>query len=166
MIYRRFGFMRTRVLLQKQDELVELEKLLDQLDMQDKYGDSKALQNRLYDEGRGVGSGSRRALLDKIEGLLTSYDQLLLASHQLLAANRPTKREHNCVVHFLADKGTMAEGEDHFVRHKEDLVTLRPGRETAWLDRFFMKIISGLHRNSMKKIFYQKVRLKTSPNLS
>lgn len=37
------------------------------------------------------------------------------------------------------------EGEDEFVRRKEDLVTLRPGRESAWLDAFVERLLRMIH---------------------
>lgn len=55
MIYRRFGFLYSRVLLQKQDELRELEENLDQLDLKDsKESDQsrRALQSRARDQKR------------------------------------------------------------------------------------------------------------------
>ena len=54
MIFRRFGFLYTRVLLNKQDEIRELESRLDEMDLKDYQDKSsrKCLKSRIKDERR------------------------------------------------------------------------------------------------------------------
>lgn len=78
MIYRRFGFLYSRVLLQKQDELRELEETLDEMDQRDSRESDQsrlALQSRAKDEKRTVvpGHQTRQELLRSTEGKLYDY---------------------------------------------------------------------------------------------
>ena len=159
MIYRRFGFLHARILLAKQDEIANLEEELDEMDKNDMRNDQRALQNRAYDESRQHARQTRKKHLARIEAALLSYDKLLLNSQQLVGSNRPTKREHRNVIYFFGHKRPIAEGEEDYIKHREDLITLRPGREMPWLDAFMLKVIPYLHRFTMKMIFYDKVGL-------
>lgn len=80
MIYRRFGYIHSRLLLNKQDELRELEASLHDMDLIDascKTG-SLCLQSRELDEEReqDQGLGSRKVLLEKIEQKTLQYGML------------------------------------------------------------------------------------------
>jgi hypothetical protein len=72
MIYRRFGFLHARLLLQKQDELRLMEDALTELDRKDASGeDSHLLQCREDDEARE--DCARKSLLNRIEETLLKY---------------------------------------------------------------------------------------------
>ena len=67
--------------------------------------------------------------------------------------NKPSGRDQLSVQNFL-ENGDAAEGQrvrplvaadTQFVYHKEDLVTLRPGRESAWLDALVERVLRVLH---------------------
>lgn len=78
MIYRRFGFLYSRVLLQKQDELREMEETLDDVDQRDSRESDQsrlALQSRVKDQKRRGNPGyqSRQELLRSAEGKLYDY---------------------------------------------------------------------------------------------
>lgn len=78
MIYRRFGFLYSRVLLQKQDELRELEKTLDEMDQRDLTESDqsrRALQSRAKDQKRRAipGHQTRQELLTSTEKKLYDY---------------------------------------------------------------------------------------------
>lgn len=87
MIYRRFGYIHSRLLLNKQDELRELEANLHDMDLIDASSEEGALclKSRQLDEERndiqGLGPrrallGPRRALLEKIEQKTLQYGML------------------------------------------------------------------------------------------
>lgn len=60
---------------------------------------------------------------------------LLLKTQQLKALNVPSKRDYKSVLHFMENNGgQLFEEESAFIYHKSDLVSLRPGRDHAWLD--------------------------------
>lgn len=78
MIYRRFGFLYSRVLLQKQDELREVEETLDEMDKKDSTESNqsrRALQSRAKDQKRTGVSGhpTRQELLRSTEEKLYAY---------------------------------------------------------------------------------------------
>lgn len=80
MIYRRFGFLYSRVLLDKQDELREMEADLDSIDQSDAQGlktartclQSRSKDNRCNDVND---ENTRRALLRKAEKVLYTYGE-------------------------------------------------------------------------------------------
>ena len=80
MIYRRFGYIHSRLLLNKQDELRELEADLRDMDLIDASSEEGALclKSRELDEERNdiQGLGPRRALLEKIEQKTLQYGML------------------------------------------------------------------------------------------
>lgn len=45
------------------------------------------------------------------------------------------------------DGGPLYEQESDFIYHKEDLITLRPGREHAWLDGVLERILQKCRCN-------------------
>lgn len=79
MIYRRFGFLHARLLLNKQDELRELDEELRGMDQRDRIGDAKArkcLMSRTKDDNRPLPEGwerSRKELLQEIEKKVMEY---------------------------------------------------------------------------------------------
>ncbi len=81
-IYRRFGFLYSRVLLSKQDELRRLEDDLDAMDHRDAHDSDKTrkcLKSRAKDFARESidGSPTRKALLQNVESKLYDYGQCL-----------------------------------------------------------------------------------------
>lgn len=74
MIYRRFGFLQARLLLNKQDELRELEKDLDRLDKVDERKDPSLLKSREKDD---AANGRRKKLLYDIEEKFKEYGHLI-----------------------------------------------------------------------------------------
>jgi len=161
MIYRRFGFIHARLLLQKQDELRLMEEELDRLDKRDLLPNSKMLQCRMEDVERqdGQEGGNRQALLARMEETVLKYDALLLNAQQLAAANRPPERDYNSVANFIQHKKPLMEGDDDYIYNKEDLITLRPGRESAWLDATVERMLKLFPRNAVKFVFCSKVRI-------
>lgn len=79
MIYRRFGFLHARVLLQKQDELREMEKQLEAMDDNDSKGpevNRLSLRSRVRDDTMKPtepGKPTRKELLGKVEAKLLEY---------------------------------------------------------------------------------------------
>lgn len=49
--------------------------------------------------------------------------------------HKPSQQERHSVAQYLDNHSPVKPKEALYVRHREDLVTLRPGREHAWLDR-------------------------------
>ena len=71
--------------------------------------------------------------------------ELLLIAQQLKGLERPSNRDYESVLNFMEnDGGQLFEEDMGFVYEKEDLVTLRPGREYAWLDGLLERALKVL----------------------
>ena len=74
-----------------------------------------------------------------------SLADLLLKAQQLKALERPSNRDYRSVLNFMEnDRGQLYKKDMAFVYEKEDLVTLRPGREHAWLDGLLERTLKVL----------------------
>ena len=71
--------------------------------------------------------------------------QLLLQAQQLVAMNRPADRDHMSVQNFMDNGKPLLQADSGFINEKEDLVTLRPGRENAWFDGFVERMLKMCH---------------------
>ena len=89
--------------------------------------------------------------------LTNQIDEILLYAQQLIAANRPGERDYKSVKNFMWNKKPLMEGDAEFIHNKDDLVTLRPGRETAWLDILVEQILKIFPRKPIQYLFCSKV---------
>ena len=75
----------------------------------------------------------------------STYDrtaEILLKARELKAINPPSNRDYKSVLSFMEnDKGQLYEKEMEYIYEKADLITLRPGREHAWLDGIIESIL-------------------------
>ena len=70
--------------------------------------------------------------------------ELLLKARSLKGLETPSDRDYRSVLHFMEnDGGQVYEEESGWIYDKEDLITLRPGREYAWLDGFLERILKA-----------------------
>lgn len=60
---------------------------------------------------------------------------LLSSSQQLGALNRPTASEYRSVCRYIDQTKPLIDEELEYIQHRDDLVTLRSGSDSAWLDR-------------------------------
>jgi hypothetical protein len=58
-----------------------------------------------------------------------------------MSFNKPSGDEWQSVENYIWNNKQIGEKETSFIYRKEDLVTLRPGREHAWLDMSLEKIL-------------------------
>lgn len=154
-IYRRFGYVQARLLLEKQDEMHQLEKKLIRVDKKHQQSESHRLTTR-----------SREPKHEILEQLETKYHEygsstfcqwfacpvtdwisahLLCTAQRMMALNRPASSDYESVVNYVSDRRPVIADERSFVYHKEDMVTLRPGREHAWLDAGIERVLKALH---------------------
>ena len=86
--------------------------------------------------------------------------EILLKARELKAINPPSNRDYKSVLSFMEnDEGQLYEKEMSYIYEKADLVTLRPGREHAWLDGVIETILKicrcGLLKVSFSNSFGQ-----------
>lgn len=158
MHYRQFGYLQARLLLEKQNQLRLLEEDLDVLDDLAKQSGSRELTTREdIDSESGTEHRERLEKMKKafkesgeraVRLIKTDSDQqlasLLQAAQALTHCNRPSSDEYSSVEHFFDNREPLASAEQGFIYHKEDLITLRPGREHAWLDSSIEKGLKWL----------------------
>ncbi|KAL5383150.1 hypothetical protein DPSP01_006126 [Paraphaeosphaeria sporulosa] len=160
MIYRRFGFIQSRLILDKQDELRELEKRLDKLDRVEAKIDERWPRTRdLPDEHL----ERRTELLKEVEETFCSYVNLLNAARKMVAMNHPSKVDYNSVRNWMRLRNPLMEREASWIDHEEDMVTLRAGREHAWLDSSIETFLRWFHCPLLEQVFGdERSRTKSS----
>lgn len=65
---------------------------------------------------------------------LTLEAQLLEAASSLVKLNKPADKDYRSVLNYFWNTRPVKSQEEEWISRKEDLITLRPGREHAWLD--------------------------------
>ncbi|KAF2475653.1 uncharacterized protein BDR25DRAFT_253094 [Lindgomyces ingoldianus] len=167
-IYRCFNYLHSRVLLELQDQLRVLESDLTDLDNLDlENGQEKRLKSRAYDlrQAKKEKIESERAgLIATIRDKLVNYDEILVKARELNTFQRPSKRDYGSFrTWFWNEKPLSYELEEQFIKRKEDLVTLRHGREWAGFDGLIEELIRKLHCPLTQKIFTTpELRAKTN----
>ncbi|KAF7885145.1 hypothetical protein EAF00_010963 [Botryotinia globosa] len=176
-IYRRFGYLHSRLLLRKQDEIRRLEMELDELDDLDEAEDAPdkrrarsrnadiAAERKELTEDPTI--RTRTIVLDEIEAKLAAYDELLLRSQHLNAMNRPADSDYRSVERYIFDKKPLVDEEQGFIYEKNDLITLREGREGAYLDTMTERFLQIFHCAFLQSIFCtpEDREKTTDPNL-
>ena len=167
MMYRRFGRLHARLLLQKQDKLRELEEELFRLDKLDELDDERKLALSCREEDDDLDPPecgmSRQQIFTESERLLLEYGTLLRQANSFQEMAKPTDRDHVSVFNYFRYKEPLAETDSGFILQKNDLVTIRAGRDHAWLDSFVESFLRWYSRPLIKKFFCdEETRAKTS----
>ncbi|EAT79898.1 hypothetical protein SNOG_12600 [Parastagonospora nodorum SN15] len=167
-IYRAFDYLHSRVILDLQEDLRSLETKLVSLDEIDvERGDGNRVTSRKDDleRAREDNVESKRAsLLSTIRGKLVSYDELLGKARELNAFQRPSKRDYRSFRTWFYNNNPLSYvAEEEFIRRKEDLITLRHGREWSGFDGFVESCVRAMHGPLTVKLFTtQELRKKTN----
>jgi hypothetical protein len=91
---------------------------------------------------------------------LTNFNvaNLLDTAQKMMALNRPAEGDFTSVENYMHNREPLLEAERSWIYNKEDLVTLRPGREHAWLDSGIEKMLKWFHCEMLESIFGDEVR--------
>jgi hypothetical protein len=143
-VYRGFGYLHSRLLLDRQQEVIALETELDELDEIDaQEEEGRRLTNRNYDRKRprknepGQSLRSRKAILDDIHKKVLEYDELLLKCREIQSFPKPSNRDYRSVRTWMFNhRKEMVEKDSSFIRAREDIITFRQGREWSSFDGF------------------------------
>lgn len=152
-LYRRFGYLQARLLLDKQDEMRKLEEKLDEMDKEDEENRSKRLITRDLKE---QDAGPRRELFKAIEERFCEYAHILTTAQTLMAFNRPAASDYQSVANYIYNREPVVEDERTWIYCKEDMITLRAGREHAWLDTGIERLLRFLHCQLIEWLFCSK----------
>ena len=92
----------------------------------------------------------------------TLIAELLLKAQELKSLERPSAKDYRSVLRFMEnDGGQVYEEESGWIYDKEDLVTIRPGREHAWLDGFLERMLKVFRCKLLKVCFTVHVVLQS-----
>jgi hypothetical protein len=154
-LYRGFSYLHSRVLLELQAEIASLEQELDELDDIDndpQCGDKKRLKSRQYDSNRPRPDDSyrsRQAIFAELRVKLVEYDELLIKARDLQGFQKPSARDYKSVRTWFWNLKPLVENDAAFIKKKEDIVTLKTGREWSGFDGF---VESALRRVDCKLV--------------
>ena len=143
------------MLLDLQSDIAQLERELDRLDTLDAANDDgerlldRALDNR---QPRRDGRRPRSEVMQELRTKLVEYDELLIKARELAGFQRPSTRDYRSVRTWFWSANALVERDAMFIRQKEDIVSLRSGREWSsfdgWVERCLRKCDCGMLRVS------------------
>ena len=163
LIYRKFAWLHSRLLLHKQDELAELEQRLEAIDRADSKEDPRRLRSRRRDE-RVSPQSPRKELLKEIDEKLEDYrkwslracffdgllmtDATLLRLQQVQAIKRPTKRNQSSLWHLIATTQSQLSGDSDWIFLGPDLAAVAHDQEYGWFQNFFEDLMNKISRRA------------------
>lgn len=62
-------------------------------------------------------------------------------AESLVAFNKPAPRDYASVKNFFENEAPLRSEDEIYIYRKEDMITLKPGRENAWLDGTVEKVL-------------------------
>ncbi|KAI9817249.1 MAG: hypothetical protein M1827_001362 [Pycnora praestabilis] len=148
---RRFGTLRNRVLLHRQDELAVLEKKLNEMDRVHEKDNPYRLQSRKYDNQSK--DPIRGPLIDEIDDKLKAYDDLLTREWKLRGITKPTRRNYRSLFNWVWNNKPLAEDETDFTFLEEDFVSLAHGQENSPFDGYVEDLIQKSPSRRLQRIF-------------
>lgn len=77
----------------------------------------------------------------------------------MVSLNTPAERDYRSVETTLCDKSFVVDEEWDFIYQKEDLVTLRDGREMAVLDSMTEKFLRTFHCSLLQVCSFKDFRV-------
>jgi hypothetical protein len=156
-LYRSYSYLHSRILLDLQSEITELEDELDHIDWDENDEDEDRPKCRATEaaEGETEDARTRRVVLREIKTKLMEYDEVLINVRRLQAFQRPSDRDYRSVRRYHNNTKPLMDGEMESIRSKEDIVSISTGRERAAFDGGVETLI-GQVDGSLKKIFNLK----------
>lgn len=162
MLYRGFSYVHARLLLDLQTGIQVLERELDEFDNEDNT-DEKRLRLQCWEEDleaageavseTGTKQRTRRDVLDELHDQVSKYDELLIKARELVSFQRPTDRDYRSVRTWLHNVRPIVEQEENYIELREDIVSLRHGREWAGFDGMIESLLHKLNCKLIRKIF-------------
>ena len=85
-------------------------------------------------------------VLDVLHFAYNEQAELLKSAHDLTSLNRASKRDYESVVNYFNTCDPVCNDESYIFR-KEDIITLKPGREESFLDSLIEKLLQKFSYN-------------------
>ncbi|KAE8441481.1 hypothetical protein EG329_004905 [Mollisiaceae sp. DMI_Dod_QoI] len=122
-VFRRFGRISARLLVQLEIDLTDLERELDNLDKKD--ASSPLVEPRLRGFERfPEDDGSQREVLEKIHKKICEYFEVLLYESQVRALEKAPPRHHLGLFTWMRNRKPLGDERDDFIFHLEDFVSV------------------------------------------
>ncbi|KUJ23408.1 uncharacterized protein LY89DRAFT_713875 [Mollisia scopiformis] len=128
-VYRRFGRLSARLLVQLEVELTGLETKLDELDRKDAA--DKVMKKRLRGYEIEGDDGAQTELLKEIQEKLSQYFEVLLYESQVRALEPAPPRHHLGLFDYMRNRKPLAPDRDDFILHVEDFVSVAKKSESG-----------------------------------
>ena len=123
-LYRRFGYLRNRLLLHRQDELVSLAEELAKMDKTDDSNPHRKYRLDLRREDEETTHCARKSLLGRIDKTLKDYDELLLREHTIMSIQEPSREAHRSYGNYIHNTKQLVSNELQFIYNRGDFVLL------------------------------------------
>lgn len=101
--------------------------------------------NEIEEKLAAYGAHFQVTRIDNVYANLSTIDELLLRSQHVNAMNRPADSDYRSVERYIFDKKPLVDEEQGFIYEKNDLITLREGREGAYLDTMTERFLQIFH---------------------
>ena len=162
MVFRRFGYLRSRLLLDQQDVLRDLELRLDKIDRSDARDadGQRRLCCRTLDENQT--RPRRKQLFPRILEEVKIYDGLLSASRSLLQQESPQEDNQSSIASFIWNDGHLTVPDRDYIRHEDDLVALGGDKEYSWVHVLVGETVTRASRRWGKRLFQNTVQAAKS----
>ncbi|OCK95286.1 uncharacterized protein K441DRAFT_658679 [Cenococcum geophilum 1.58] len=129
-VYRRFGTLRNRILLHRQQELAKLEERLNEIDGVDSREKKHRIQSIRKDQWDQ--ESHRQVLIDEIDRRLEHYDNLLERERRSMSMQKPTKRNYRSIVNYLWNEKPIVRSETAFLNPKDDFIILAKEQDSPF----------------------------------
>ncbi|KAI9710487.1 MAG: hypothetical protein M1820_002623 [Bogoriella megaspora] len=164
-LYRGFNYLYSRVLLNLQDEIVELERNLKSVEVvQEANNLTVRLESRQKDvrAPQNETGKSKSAIMSELESKLMIYGKILKRAKDIRSFQKPSKRDYKSVRSWFWNETPLVQKERQFIKHKEDIVTLHNGREWSAFDEVVEKFLLSLKFSFVRAMFQtEELRKKT-----
>ena len=162
MVFRRFGFLRCRLLLNQQDVLRDLELRLDKIDQSDARDTDgqHRLCCRALDEVQS--RPPRKQVFVQMLKELKVYDDLLSASRELLQQESPQRDNQSSIANFIWNDGRLSVPDRDYITHEDDLVALGGDKEYSWVHVLVGDTFTRASRQWSKKLFQNDIQAAKS----
>jgi hypothetical protein len=62
-------------------------------------------------------------------------------AQKMVSLNKPASCDYRSVKNYFDDEAPLCSEDEYYIYRKEDIITLKPGRENAWLDGIIERIL-------------------------
>ncbi|KAI1495537.1 hypothetical protein F5X99DRAFT_123616 [Biscogniauxia marginata] len=145
-MFRCFGRLHARLLLHRQDELIELENSLDKMDEEERTEYFLACNRK-------DPSNERRVLFDKAEKKLAKYNKLLSFYYENIERQKPNLSRIESVGNWMNGTKPLVEDESTFLNDWDDLRSPRNPEDHSGTDIFLGNLTAALSKAGIRNLF-------------